>query len=139
MKYVSHMFSKRLKELRARKKLSQEELAIALDIPRTTIAGYESGARSIPREPRLKSIAHFFAVSIDYLLGHKDIENESEDLENQIISIIKSSTIHLDHKYSYTDEEKDMLIQILLSLSSMDKEERKIALDMLRRMTQSPE
>lgn len=134
---MSHIFSKRLKELRNRKKLSQEELAAALDIPRTTIAGYESGARSIPREPRLKSIAHFFGVSIDYLLGHKDTENESEDLENQIISIIKSSTIHIDHKYSYSDEEKDIIIQILLSLSNMNKEERKVALDMLNRMTKS--
>ncbi|CAH1200781.1 hypothetical protein PAECIP111893_01565 [Paenibacillus plantiphilus] len=129
------MFSRRLKELRTRKKMSQEELSIKLSIPRATIAGYESGSRSLPREPRLKKISNFFGVSIDYLLGHKDSETDSVNFEDQIVALIKSSTIHYDYQYTYTEEEKNKIIQILLSIASMDKEERNITLEMLNRIT----
>lgn len=53
-------FSKRLKELREKNGLSQEELAEKLNIPRTSITHYESGDDRIPRPKRLNQIADFF-------------------------------------------------------------------------------
>ena len=61
----------RLKELRLEKKLSQAELAKAIDLSQSSIAYWETGQR----EPNAKAIiilARFFDVSTDYLLGEKD-------------------------------------------------------------------
>lgn len=62
------MFKKRLKELRLEKNITQEELADFLNVSKSTISLYENGVR----EPDLKllvSIADYFNVSTDYLLG----------------------------------------------------------------------
>jgi transcriptional regulator with XRE-family HTH domain len=128
------IFSKRLKELRHRKKLSQEELAEKMNIPRTTIAGYESGARSLPREQRLKVIAQYFQVSIDYLIGISDEENESQQFDQQIINIIRSSNLYYNNEYSYSNAEKEQIITMLLNLANMPNGERKVVLEMLSRM-----
>jgi len=67
------MFAKRLKELRTKHNLSQTQLAELLNIPRGTIAQYESDkTQQMPRRPRLEQIATFFSVNIDYLLGRTD-------------------------------------------------------------------
>lgn len=66
------MFSKRLKELREKQNLSQEELADRLGIPRSTITHYENNSNRFPRRGRLDEIANFFGVTTDYLLGRTD-------------------------------------------------------------------
>lgn len=53
-------FSKKLKELREGKGLSQEELALKLNIPRSSITHYENSDDRLPRKSRLLEIADFF-------------------------------------------------------------------------------
>lgn len=58
----------RIKELREKKGLSQEELAKKLNISQQAISLYEKG----DREPKLETwqkLADFFNVPVDYLLG----------------------------------------------------------------------
>lgn len=57
-----------LKSLRCSQNLTQDELAKKLKISRSTIGMYEKGARE-PDFETLESIADFFNVDIDYLLG----------------------------------------------------------------------
>lgn len=61
--------AERLKELRERKGLSQEQLAKIIGVDRTTIVKYETGASRPTRY--LKKIAEYFNVSIDELLDRK--------------------------------------------------------------------
>jgi len=61
----------RLAQLRKAKGLSQEELARVLHLNQSTIAYYESGKKR-PSYEVLQSLAEFFGVSIDYLLGRTD-------------------------------------------------------------------
>jgi methanogenic corrinoid protein MtbC1 len=61
-------FGSRLRELRVRKKLRQKDLAAQLGLAQTTVANYEQGSR-FPGERILQSIADFFGVSVDFLLG----------------------------------------------------------------------
>ncbi len=61
----------RLKELRKRKKLTQLSLALALNMSQNTISRYETGKREAGYK-ELISIADYFGVSIDYLLGRSD-------------------------------------------------------------------
>lgn len=62
------MFGKRLKELRLAYPMTQEELAKALNVSPSTISLYESGSRE-PSGSFIVTVARFFNVSSDYLLG----------------------------------------------------------------------
>lgn len=64
-------FSSKLKELREEKGLSQVELARELGFTQSAIAKWESGERN-PSLDLLISIAKFFGVTTDYLLGLED-------------------------------------------------------------------
>lgn len=67
-------FSNRLIELRTEKGLTQKDFGNRLNITRSTIASYEKENRE-PKYDILVTIADFFNVSIDYLLGHTNIRN----------------------------------------------------------------
>lgn len=61
----------RLKELRKARKLSQVRLAMELNLNQNTISRYENGERE-PGIAELISIADYFDVSVDYLIGRTD-------------------------------------------------------------------
>lgn len=68
------MFSERFKALRLEKKLTQNELAMALGVSNKTISVYEKGTSS-PTLETLEKIAAYFNVTIDYLIGYSDKPN----------------------------------------------------------------
>lgn len=68
------MFSKRIKELRKTKKITQEKLAGLLGVERSTIGKWESTS-IIPSSEMLIEIAKFFNVTVDYLLGNDQVPN----------------------------------------------------------------
>lgn len=90
-------FDKILKLLRNEKNMSQQELADALGISKSSINMYERGERQ-PNFEVLETIADFFNVDIDYLLGRT----------NKTTKIINPNTIaaHFDGD-EYTAEELD--------------------------------
>jgi transcriptional regulator with XRE-family HTH domain len=65
------MLSKRLIELRKKKRITQMEISKKLGIARSTYAGYENGDRKPDSEMIIK-LANYFGVSIDYLLCRTD-------------------------------------------------------------------
>ena len=69
------MLGERIAELRKNKGISQEELGDILSTSRQAISKWERG-ESDPDIGRLKDLAVYFNVSIDYLLGY-DIETTS--------------------------------------------------------------
>ncbi|KAB3539657.1 helix-turn-helix transcriptional regulator [Alkaliphilus pronyensis] len=99
-------FSTRLKGLRERKGLRQEDLAIILNISRQAISNYEQGTRFPKDEQLLVSIADFFEVSTDYLLGRdysssnlkkvvKDFDTEYNYCKNKLIKKLTSKAERL--------------------------------------------
>ena len=64
-------FNEILKELRKAKGLSQMELAERLNVSKSLVGLYETGARK-PSYEALEDIADFFNVDIDYLMGRED-------------------------------------------------------------------
>ena len=64
-------FATRLRELRKGRGLQQAQLAQALGLAQTTIGNYEQHAR-FPDERTVITIADYFDVSLDYLLGRSD-------------------------------------------------------------------
>ena len=63
---------KKIKELRDEQDLSQEELAKALNISRSTLANYEVSASQVPND-LIPLIAKHFGVTIDFLFGLKEM------------------------------------------------------------------
>jgi transcriptional regulator with XRE-family HTH domain len=70
---VEEMLTERLKELRSGTGLKQEDIAIKLNISRSTYANYENGA-SEPSIPILLDLAKIYNVSIDYICCKTDIK-----------------------------------------------------------------
>ncbi len=63
--------SERIKELRERRGISQDTLADAIGVDRTTIVKYETGKSKPTR--KLKELADYFGITTDELLG-RDLE-----------------------------------------------------------------
>lgn len=70
------MLSENLKNLRKTKGITQEELAIRLNVVRQTISKWEKGL-SVPDADTLIILADFFEVSVSELLGSK-VEKEAD-------------------------------------------------------------
>ena len=68
---------KNLKELRKKRNLSQLRLAMELGLSQQTIHKYESG-KAEPDIRTLIELAHFFHVTVDYLIGNEEILPESK-------------------------------------------------------------
>lgn len=65
-------YSKRIRELRKNKSLSQEQLADKLGITKQAVSQMERGTRK-PSMTMLEALCDFFNVSTDYLLGKEDV------------------------------------------------------------------
>ncbi|MDQ0252886.1 transcriptional regulator with XRE-family HTH domain [Evansella vedderi] len=78
-------FKSRIKRLRHKQRLTQQDLGQKINVSKVAISCYETGKRT-PDTDTLKKLAEVFHVSIDYLLGASDLpirkaENKSEKLE----------------------------------------------------------
>jgi transcriptional regulator with XRE-family HTH domain len=64
-------FIERLKQLRTEKNLSQAQLAKEIDVTQPAIAYWETG-KKIPNAQAIITLAQYFGVTTDYLLGLED-------------------------------------------------------------------
>ncbi len=61
----------RLKQLRAERGLTQQQVASAIGITKSALANYEVGLRE-PSVEIIKAICRFYGVTSDYLIGLSD-------------------------------------------------------------------
>lgn len=73
-------FGEKLQALRKAKRISQDQLAMKLNVSRQAISKWELGA-SLPDVENIVEISRFFDISIDYLL--KDDLQEKEEIGNK--------------------------------------------------------
>lgn len=66
-------FAEKLKALRGQNHMTQAQLAAALNVARSTVAGYETKSRE-PSHDKLNVMADLFHVSVDYLLDDTPVE-----------------------------------------------------------------
>ena len=74
------MLNENIKAIRKAKGLSQEELAIKLNVVRQTISKWENGL-SVPDSDMLISISEIFETPVSALLGGSIIEQEADDVK----------------------------------------------------------
>ena len=90
------MLNENIKRLRKSKGLSQEELAIKLNVVRQTVSKWENGL-SVPDSSMLISLADELDTSVSTLLGESVSESTSDDLK--IISEkLEAINLHLARK-----------------------------------------
>lgn len=74
------MLNENIKAIRKSKGLSQEELAIKLNVVRQTISKWEQGL-SVPDSDKLIAISEAFETPVSTLLGETIIESKVDDLK----------------------------------------------------------
>lgn len=75
-------FNEKLQKLRTSENLTQEELAQKLFVSRTAVSKWESG-RGYPSIDSLKTIANYFHITIDELIGGEEMVTlAEEDMKN---------------------------------------------------------
>lgn len=105
MTTVNNSFSLKLKELRQKNNLTQDQLADELNTryhlneSKATISQFEHNKR-IPDLDRLINIADYFKVSLDYLCYDTNKTNKVENVSN--ISVFSSNLKKLREKYHLT-------------------------------------
>ena len=124
------MFSSRLKELRAKKGLSQAELAKRLGVTQQAVGRWERD-KNLPDNDILKKISVMFGVSLDYLLDNnthrndglppltpKDERQIARDLENMLDSLNGAAAMSDDPE---DEEDREMLKAALLHAMTLSK------------------
>jgi DNA-binding helix-turn-helix protein len=109
----------RLKELRKRKKMTQQELANIIGVTKLTILRWEKGDRQI-KSDKAQQLAEYFNVSVGYLLGYED--------NNSFVSSVVNEVDLLDPDDNTNNLNSDLknkinLVKNLISEEQSDREE----------------
>lgn len=96
------VFGEKLRFLREKNCLKQEDLAKYLEVSRATISKYESGDRE-PDINTVKALAKFYSVPVDFIFGltdFTDILDSAEDKvkENELSEYLSQNSVTLDLK-----------------------------------------
>lgn len=86
------MLNENIKTLRKTKGLTQDELAIRLNVVRQTVSKWEKGL-SVPDAEMLQRIADVFEVNVSQLLGAAISQNENVDIIAEQLSRINEQLI----------------------------------------------
>lgn len=108
-------FSTRFKQLRISKNITQDDIARQLNVSRSAIGMYEQGKRE-PDFEVLISIANFFDVDLDYLLGRSDISR------NNFIPVSKFSSFDktLISRFHSSDKLHQIMVLEILGLNKTE-------------------
>lgn len=108
-------FSERLKFLRTRKGITQQELADIVGVSRTAIAGYERLDKQ-PNFDVLVKIAQYFDVTTDYLLGlsEQEVEQDSKAYFAEKIDHLFNDRGKFPHGFSKSGSYPEYLYEILM-------------------------
>ena len=79
-KEVSLILNENIKAIRKTKGLSQQELAVKLNVVRQTVSKWEQGL-SVPDSDMLITISEVLETPVSTLLGEKIIESKADDLK----------------------------------------------------------
>lgn len=123
-------FAERMRYLREKRGLSQEQLADMLAIPRSSVTHYEAGTVDrLPRRERLEAIANFFEVSVDYLLGRSDspsvtaktVSPEESEFLRWLDENMEDADVFFYDFHKSPEEQKRQFIETMRALWEVEK------------------
>ncbi len=127
------MFNIRLKSLRAEAGKTQNDMAEFLHVQRSTYGEYERG-KIMPPYDKIKKLADYFGVSIDYLMGTTNFKTlkEKYNVTSDIVDVSATLTRLIDDLKDETaivqidgvdldDESKSLLLSSIESSLKLSK------------------
>lgn len=84
------MIGDKIKELRNKKGLYQQELADIMNVSKSTIAMWETNKRE-PSSEMLIALANFFECSTDYLMGRNGKFNSDETTTDELVILNRNA------------------------------------------------
>lgn len=118
-------FGEILAELRQDKGMTQADLAIKLNVAKSSISNYETGQRRAHTELICK-VADIFEVSTDYLLGRSEFHETLSLLERKYSDEITIGDV-LEQILTLDSERRHLLCMLLadMQLGAKESTERK--------------
>ncbi|MBQ3137281.1 MAG: helix-turn-helix transcriptional regulator [Clostridia bacterium] len=99
----------RLKELRKKKNISQQQLADIIGVSQQSVNKYENHNVE-PDISLLIELADFFGTSVDYLIGHSDINRKIEPVSPYDLNTDEAALIDTYRNLSAEEKESIHLI-----------------------------
>lgn len=96
---MSTIFARRIKALRKEKKKTQNDIAKLLGVLRSTYGEYER-ANIVPPMDRMKILADYYSVSVDYLIGTSNKPRENESVQKDISDSMTEMIAYLQNDQS---------------------------------------
>lgn len=113
------LLPERLRELRKQMNLTQQQVADDLDISRKLLSNYECGIRE-PNLDMLHSLAIYYFVSVDYLIGASTVENPYQQYPEFLSNLLN------DYNYLSDESIRDLEKYIeLLKLRDNSQHQKK--------------
>jgi len=109
---------KTVKNLREERNMSRETLAQKLGLSYWAIAKYETGERFPDHETIIK-IADFFNVTVDFLLGRPDTNQEPTPAELE--KVLRESYIMFDGTPLTVEDKEDVIEFVKVALRAIKK------------------
>lgn len=97
-----------------RNKMTQLDLSIKTDIPKSTLAGYENDNREINFE-NLKKIAEVLNTSSDYIIGITDDPSPFKP-NNDLLVMLESDNYNINGE-KLSNDDKEFLLQMIRRLN----------------------
>lgn len=113
-----NLLPERLRELRDRLHRTQQQVADDLNISRKLLSNYECGTRE-PSIDMLQTLATYYFVSIDYIVGASAIENPYKQYPGVISNLMN------DSNYLSNESIKDLEKYVALLKLRDDAEQQK--------------
>lgn len=121
---MNSIFSARLRSHRKELKKTQEQMAQLLNVRRSTYGEYERG-KIMPPVDKIKILADYFDISVDYLMGNTNIKTHRERGENDAYDVSEQMNIILDYL-------QDNASLLTFDGESLDHESRQLLIDSMK-------
>ena len=117
------MTGERIKNLRKSRGMTQQQLADALGVERSSIGKYETG--SLPSAEGMLKLAEYFGVSVDYLFGRNTDEalHAENDAERRLLTMFRKTDGIPDEKREEITKYIGSTIDMYLRAIGMEQDE----------------
>ena len=106
-----------LKALRDSLNMTQEEFGKSIGLAKSTYNNYETGVRE-PKSDFWIAIAQKYNVSIDYLMGLEDPENENQPAPTNEGELAEDDKRIIELLHQLTPENRERIVEIIKALAS---------------------
>lgn len=119
--------SRKLQECRSRARLTQQQVADVLRVPRESISMWEQGTR-VPGVKQLEDLARLYSVTADFLLDESETAQQIEEREVLCRGLVEDASVHVEFKrwFDFLDSWADLLEQSGISVGNAGKPPKKL-------------